>query len=113
MALLRAKPTFRYDSLVPIKIRFTSAVPLMKSGGVSIYVNGSYNQNARFLNANFPISINRIDTLFKANVFSRPLFQINSSLIVRDTLKQRDSTLWRSINVPNGGKRDSIFTFAY
>jgi hypothetical protein len=107
------KPIFRYDSLVPVKIQFTSAVPLMKNGGVSIYVNGRYNPNARFLNANFPISANRIDTLFKANVFSQPYFKINSYLTVRDTLKQRDSTIWKSISVGNGGKRDSIFKFVY
>ena len=105
--------TFRYDSLVPVKIRFTSAVPLMRSGKMNLYVFRDYARDKGLLNVIFPISTNRIDTIFKVNVFSQPEFNINASLTLRDTLKQRDSTIWKYIAVPEGGKRDSVFTFAF
>ena len=107
-------PIFRYDSLVPLKIRFKSALPLMKSGAIQLFIERDVNnRNVRLLDANFPIAANRIDTLFKVNVFSQPGFSINSSLTLRDTLKQRDSTLWQAIRVLNGDKRDTVWTFNF
>lgn len=108
-------PTFHYDSLVPLKIRFVSTLPLMKSGAVelSLLHNGVFNYNARLLHANFSISSKRIDTLLKVNVFSQPEFIINSSLSLRDTLKQRDSTLGQSFRILKGDKRDTVWTFVF
>ena len=109
----KVEPIFRYDSLVPMKIRFTSTLPLMKSGQVSLYIDRHHPNYRGLLNASFTISSKRMDTLFKVNMFSQPQFDISSSLTLRDTLKQRDTTLWQSIRILNGDKRDTVFTFAF
>lgn len=100
---------FQYDSLIPIKIRFRGAQPLMKNGTVelSMSMHRVGSSASRLLDTQFAISSNRIDTFFKVDAFSQPDFYISTSL------KLRDTTLWKGIDMRKGSKRDTVFTFTF
>jgi hypothetical protein len=101
-------PVFHYDSLVPIRIRIVSNLLRMKN----VIVEGSMGfstgiNNPDILRQNFSISSNNLDTIFKTNVFSQPSLSINCSIEAQDSFRGKYK------EVPQGGKRDSTFTFSF